>query len=1040
MSDILGISSNAVSAYQMALSTVSNNIANVNTEGYSRQDVVLQDTAPTKSANTYFGTGVALQQVKRQFDAFAESNLRNSASDLNAQQPMVDYTSRVMNVMGDSSLGLSSALDDFFSSANSLSADPASTVLRTTYLQTSNEVSSRFSELSGQLTSIGSEVGQGLDSAVSQVNALTTQLSLINQNMTKSPTLDGQPAQLLDQRDLVLQKLSALVKIKTSYTSNGTVSVSLSDTMSSGVVVNGQKAIPIGVDRSVVGKTALILDPYGKTESLASASGGQIGGYLTFNTQVLDPAMKSLDALAQTFVKEANNVQTNGIDGYGSTGQPLFSIDPNATNPSAAISVALSDPMRVSTASQFRVTENNSNTSGAHATVSYQSLGTPVPVSNTSLVNNPNPTAGVTVKVDGAAVYSPVTTLAAGVQASFYLDNPAPGQQLQVLTRDGRQLLGEPLTQTQQYQMLTTANGFSANSTYSSAYLNQSGQNGYRGMDVFYGAKASVQYAQAFDANGVAMPSIPQTAVLDSARIPASNAATQIAQGAIVLNGVPLSALTPSGTSAVGLTPTDIANWINDPATIAKTGVHADVFSQVNVPANQVDYTKSLSINGQVVLDPTASSGQQGSGVTDLKSLVNSVNSNSTLISDHISASLDKSGNLVISNDQGQPITINPGTVADGGVNALGITPSTYTGQVQLTKVVRDLHIPSTNIDYTKPLQINGVSIDASGASNVAQLAGIINGNNPSPGVTASVGQYGELVLSTPVDTDPNGQAPISIGPPQNSDGTTPANALGLAPMDYTATERLKEQLATDPTAADSDIRLSFGTYGDPPQTGTPADLAKIGFRTGAYIQGGSADDLMVFVTGQGKSSVAASYSGKPTNLQDSLRQQSLVVKFTDTTHYTITDAKTGTELANRTYDPSVLQPTISFEGMQIQLNQKPSVGDSYQIDGNQDGLGNNQNILNMADLAKKPVINGSTISDNYINQINNVGNLAQQAKITQQALQVVNDQAVAAKDKVSGVNLDDEAAALIRYQQAYQAAAKALQVSGQLFDSIVKI
>ena len=68
------------------------------------------------------------------------------------------------------------------------------------------------------------------------------------------------------------------------------------------------------------------------------------------------------------------------------------------------------------------------------------------------------------------------------------------------------------------------------------------------------------------------------------------------------------------------------------------------------------------------------------------------------------------------------------------------------------------------------------------------------------------------------------------------------------------------------------------------------------------------------------------------------------------------------------------------------------------------------------------------------------MGNAAQQAKITQQALTVVNEQAQSARDKVSGVNLDDEAADLIRFQQAYQAAAKALQISGQLFDSIVQI
>jgi flagellar hook-associated protein FlgK len=165
-----------------------------------------------------------------------------------------------------------------------------------------------------------------------------------------------------------------------------------------------------------------------------------------------------------------------------------------------------------------------------------------------------------------------------------------------------------------------------------------------------------------------------------------------------------------------------------------------------------------------------------------------------------------------------------------------------------------------------------------------------------------------------------------------------------------------------------------------------------------------------------------------------------LSVKFTAEDRYNIIDIKTGTVLADRQYDPSVLEPIVEFNGLQIKLSHAPAVGDSYKIDGNFDGLGNNVNMLDMVDLNKKPTANGKTLANTYIDQINSVGNLAQQAIITQEALTVVNEQAIEARDKVSGVNLDDEAAALIRYQQAYQACAKALQVSGELFDSIIQI
>ena len=1355
MSDIIGIASNAVASYQRALGTVSNNIANVNTEGYSRQDVVLKDTAPSKAANMFFGTGVALQAVKRQFDAFAESNLRNSTSDLSSQKPMVEYSKRVMDIMGDKSVGLSSALDDFFGAANALSADPASSVLRSSFLRSSEGVSSRFAELSGQLGLVGTETNQALESTTKQVNTLTSQLALVNQNMASSATEDGQSAEILDRRDLILRQLSDLVRIKTTFNTNGSVNVALGSTATQGIVVNGMKSRPIGIDTSVPGKLELLLDPYGNSESLASASGGQLGGLQTFISQVLEPAQKSLNFLAKTLVGETNKIQTSGIDGYGQTGNPLFNLDPKATNEAEGISVALNDAMRVATAAQFRVTEDQTNSSNTRASVVFTPSPVPPAISNTGLVNNPNPTAGVTIKVEGARVMAPVTTLAAGVKATFYLDDAKPGQQLQVLTRDGRQLLGQTLSETEKAQILKTENGFVPDSNYSDAYLNKSNKDGYRAMDVFYGAMAKVRYAQMFDRNGVAAAPVPKTAQLVTSRITDNEPGTQIPAGATVLNGVTMPALETQLNTP--LSPSDVAAWVNGKSQVkisqaafsefafkvggvalkisalndmhglnalandlqaklraadltnnlsvniasngidlevrdalgrsisdvvltpttgyesggeiivsnsltSQTGVKATVFNDIRVPAQQLDFKRPLKINGHTVAP----------GFKDVTSLVAAINSTANI---GVIASVQQ-GDLVISAiPTGQSININPTPTVQGDGNALGITPTTYNGQVRMDQVVRDLHIFSTNIDYNKKLEINGSTIDMSGkpqrtvstsfattsesinsgvAFNLSLSVGgvttpipitadnatpsgivnainaakpllpvkaqlvrsttaavpstasfaspsfgtppaltdftgfsinldttilnisslnlqttdldglasalqtklraadgntsnitvsVINGSelkiadalgreitNPeltaggtngatagtpptiifgSPetnayeiiltgasgsanaftmtssvsdlsfstntqlasdasmiptlqglvdqinstrktvidpqnptctidvgiGVKASIGLYGDLVLST---IDPSGTDPISIGPSNKANGVIEQNALGLDPIDYTLEERLKLQMAADPN--NSSIRFSFGTYGDPIRTGAPADLAKAGLRTGAYIEGGSVDDLLVFVTGQGKTSVAASYEGEPLNVRDNLRNQSLVVKFTKPDRYTIIDAKTGTELADRHYDPNVLEPLIDFEGLQIKLSHAPNVGDSFQVDGNHDGLGNNINMLDMVDLAKKPVIAGKSLANTYIDQINNVGNLAQQATITQQALTVVHDQSVAARDKVSGVNLDEEAAALIRYQQAYQASAKALQISGTLFDSIVQI
>lgn len=1296
MSDMLGIASNAIGAYQRALSTVANNISNVNTEGYSRQDVVLKDSAPKKLASMYVGTGTILQNIKRQYDAFAESNLRNSTSDLASQKPMVDYAKRVMDIMGDKSIGLSSAFDDFFAAAGALSADPASTVQRTSFLRSADGVASRFGELNTQLDLIATETRQGLESVAAQINTLTSQLGLINQSLTKSPTLESQPAELLDRRDLTLRQLSDLVRIKTSFTANGTVNVSLGATMTQGLVVNGNKPRPIGVDTSIAGKIELVLDPYGATESLASASGGQLGGYQSFINQVLEPAQKNLSALAQTFVTETNTIQKNGIDGHGQMGADLFAFDPNAATPAAGIRLSINDGMRVATAAQFRVSEGSTNITTTRATVKFTDMTPPTQLGNSQLVNNPNASAGVTFKVDGARVYTPVTTLSGGVKAAFYLDEAEPGQNLQVLTRDGRQLLGQALTETEKYQLMTVDNGFAANANYSDAYLNQVNEKAYRGLDMFYGAKAEVLYSQNFDPYGAAGATLPLAAAMETSRISSSGA--QIPAGAITVNGVALPAfasttdtevivaglsvgstatpysfqgivggqlisttiassstttvsqlaaalnsnlqaqglqvtainnnsdiritdskgrdisglsLTPdstaaganSGTVQVRSAAVQVADWINgssqarvlnpmfgvganpgfskfqatlggvsfdltptsattlaglaaelqqqfrdqDQSTdisvvvdsthlqitdargrafknfalipadsnsgatggkieitnsnVSTTQVRAEVFSEIRVPAAQVNLNKPLIINGQTI-----------TGYRSIKQLVEQINSSIA----GVTASMEPNGDFVVRDPLGSPIRIN--ATLEG--NALDVQPTTYDAQVRMVQVVRDMRIPATEIDFEKPLELNGISLAEAAydlpinpsspyainfgspaqtvsAADPEALAVALNGNtefaasyqaqavgqrltivplngetsdadldntftiksdgvfltpqtgiktlsafvdrinskSADTGVVAEVDLYGDLKLST---TDENGTLTISVGPGKDALGNLTPNALGLDPMDFDVTERLKRQLL-DPDFT-SDIRISFGSYGDPVTFGDPADLSKIGLRTGAYLEAGCPDELLLFVTGKGAAKVAVGFEGQPDSLRDSLRSQSLSIKFTAADRYNIIDVKTGTVLADRHYDPTVLEPVVEFEGLQIKLSHAPAVGDSYKIDGNFDGLGNNVNMLDMVDLNKKPTANGKTIANTYIDQINNVGNLAQQAIITQEALTVVNEQAVAARDKVSGVNLDDEAAALIRYQQAYQACAKALQVSGELFDSIVQI
>ena len=194
MSDLISMGSSGVMAYQRALGTVSNNIANIGTDGYSRQDIGLAAAQPRAIGTDFVGTGVYTTGVKRAYDAFVESNLRNSNSDLESQKPLLSYVNRLIDVMGDESIGLTTAMNRFFESSRDLASDPASVVSRSSFLRDAEGLAARFQQLAGQFELLDNETRQSVDTDVGQINSLTQQLGLLNKQMVKHSSVDSQPS------------------------------------------------------------------------------------------------------------------------------------------------------------------------------------------------------------------------------------------------------------------------------------------------------------------------------------------------------------------------------------------------------------------------------------------------------------------------------------------------------------------------------------------------------------------------------------------------------------------------------------------------------------------------------------------------------------------------------------------------------------------------------------------------------------------------------------------------------------------------------
>ena len=162
-----------------------------------------------------------------------------------------------------------------------------------------------------------------------------------------------------------------------------------------------------------------------------------------------------------------------------------------------------------------------------------------------------------------------------------------------------------------------------------------------------------------------------------------------------------------------------------------------------------------------------------------------------------------------------------------------------------------------------------------------------------------------------------------------------------------------------------------------------------------------------------------------------------VTITFTSPTTYTVTGATTGSPTVNVPYTDGGV---ISYNGWSFNISGTPATGDSFSVTPNVNGVGDNGNMLQLAALQNKLTLASGTASyqDAYGQIVAEVGTNTQEAKTSSDALNSLLQQSKDARDAVSGVNLDEEAANMLKFQQAYQAAAKVIAASNTIFQSLL--
>ena len=1150
MTDLLSIGSSGINVYQRALSTVSNNIANLNTEGYSRQTTEIRQNQPVEVGKGFVGTGAYFDRVARQYDSFLESALQQATSDLEAQGAAVEFTNRLLDVLGDENVGLTTALNRFFSSAKALSADPASPALRGIMLRESEALATRFNGLSGQLNDLQDQSLSAMEADIRSVNALAQQIAEVNRQMLKKSSSLDQPSELLDRRDQLLRDLSEYVQIRTQFDRRGSVTVALSESTTKGLLISGTKSSEISATPSASNPQQLDLRLQGElsNESLTQIPSGSIAGFARFYEETLVNVTRSLDQLARVLVDEVNTIQTTGLNGTGELGgsyfeiRPTFNVDKGASFGDFEVDVLVRDPatyvpetlavaydgtqarwfatnddgsrvfanpqgvlnleqvsVQISgqpqVGDQFTITPDASAARGIQLAIqdgieiAAAALFRATPASTNNGIfdpkvtfNEPAPLADANltlVELQGYRSQSvspsqirPVTVVPAGQQEiSFILDpNAGSNNALQILTADGQHIvgsstIGSPNTLSQ------TAAQFEENSTYGDNYLNRSGLSGYKDWELFYGVESvATEVTQVLPATGFifeapfgsdfaggglditvspateddrlrllnspfADPTLGVVSVTDNALFVGSgDRATRIGVVEPVYNGdAQTLRIRFEQDLPEGLINDDLASRVAALVTFSsgsdfRNGPHpetrqitAQVFSANRTTAVQRDriFSSTDLVDAGLIVDPSTAY-QAVLKTTDLEYAAG------------VGRVLIDAGDVSLNGVDLGELAID----ATGIVSANTIKDWLDSAGTAVEVVARNqIEIASSRLKLADGagLMINNVPVSSIATEaptrfdDATDLVASINAKTTETGVFARVAANGNMVLE---NTDLGG-ANIVIAGDVSGTGN---NVLGIASKTYLGQVSMQlESARGDP------IRLELG------EAGRPADLNLLGLNTEVRLTGSLDEELLVFMTGGGSADLSATQRSSDILFANGLRARRFEVEFVANDRYRIKDLTTDTVVADRAYSGEAV---LSYQGMQIQLDRAPAVGDAFIIDGNNlgpggsfDAQGNNSNILRFVDLESEGVLNGGlTLSEGYLRFVGDVGNMATQSQIARDALQIVQTQAVEARDRVSGVNLDKEAADLIRFQQAYQASAQVMQVATRLFDAILQV
>ena len=320
----------ALQAQQTGIDVTSHNVANANTDGYSRQNVTIVATEPFAPAGMnrpatagQIGTGAVASDIQRARDLFLDTQWRTEAGGFANASNRSDALEQVEVILDEpQGVGLSALFNDYYRVWNELSNDPSATSLpvRTTVVQQSLSLTTAINRISSQLSNVRTGQNSEIITDVAEVNDLTSQIQALNGTIVQIE-LTGQAANdLRDRRDSIMDRLSELVQVSSTENADGSINV----LMGAQVLVNGSTSKTDLFTVPNAGNSGFVDVTFGSGGPAATLGNAGIAGRLTARDTLVPKYQASLNTLASNLIAATNALHTAGFDVNGNAGQPFF--------------------------------------------------------------------------------------------------------------------------------------------------------------------------------------------------------------------------------------------------------------------------------------------------------------------------------------------------------------------------------------------------------------------------------------------------------------------------------------------------------------------------------------------------------------------------------------------------------------------------------------------------------------------------------------------------------------------------------------------